>query len=64
MTRPSTGPGLLHKLEAEMLAIAGSRLVSFETFSNRAATGAQIVWREEGNAVRPVHGGLPDWYYP
>lgn len=52
MTRPSTGPGLLHKLEAEMLAIAGSGLVRFETFSNRAATGAQIVWR--GKATRCV----------
>lgn len=56
-------PGLLHKLEADMLAIADRGFFSYEAFKESAATGAQLLWRMKGNAVLPVHEELPDGSY-
>ena len=56
-------PGLLHKLESDMLAIADRGFFSYEAFKESAATGADLLWRVKANAVLPVHEEFTDGSY-
>ncbi len=56
-------PGLLHKLEADMLVIADRGFFSYAAFRDSLDTGAQLLWRMKGNAVLPVYEELADGSY-
>lgn len=55
-------PGLLHRLEADMLAMADRGFFSYTAWKDSAATGAQLLWRVKANAVLPVIEDLADAY--
>lgn len=56
-------PGLLHRLQPDMLAIADRGFFSYEAFKLSIETGAQQLWRVKGNAVLPVEEEFDDGSY-
>lgn len=56
-------PALLHRLEADMLAMADRGFFSYDAFKDSAATGAQLLWRMKANSVLPVREELADGSY-
>ena len=56
-------PGLLHRLEADMLAMADRGFFSYTAWKDSAGTGAQLLWRVKANAVLPVLEDLADGSY-
>lgn len=56
-------PGLLHKLEADMLVIADRGFFSYTAFKDSVDTGAELLWRIKKIMVLPVHEELPDGSY-
>ncbi|MGY2747494.1 hypothetical protein ACVWZ8_004676 [Arthrobacter sp. UYCu723] len=53
-------PGLLHRLEKDMLAMAGRGFFSYTAWKDSAGTGAALLWRVKANAVLPVLEELGD----
>lgn len=56
-------PGLLHRLEEGMLAMADRGFFSYTAWKDSAGTGAQLLWRVKANAVLPVLEDLADGSY-
>ncbi|WP_427005695.1 IS4 family transposase [Pseudarthrobacter sp. H2] len=56
-------PGLLHRLEADMLAMADRGFFSYTAWKDSSGTGAQLLWRVKANAVLPVLEDLADGSY-
>lgn len=56
-------PGLLHKLEPDMLVIADRGFFSYATFKDSLDTGADLLRQMKGNVVLPVHRELADGSY-
>lgn len=56
-------PGLLHRLQPGMLAIADRGFFSYEVFKLSIETGAEQLWRMKCNAVLPVHEEFADGSY-
>ncbi len=56
-------PGMLHRLEADMLAMADRGFFSYTAWKDSAGTGAQLLWRVKANAVLPVLEDLADGSY-
>ena len=56
-------PGLLHRLDKDMLAMADRGFFSYTAWTDSAATGAQLLWRVKANAVLPVLEDLADGSY-
>lgn len=56
-------PGLLHRLDKDMLAMADRGFFSYTAWKDSAATGAQLLWRVKANAVLPVLEDLDDGSY-
>ncbi|WP_427004936.1 IS4 family transposase [Pseudarthrobacter sp. H2] len=56
-------PGLLHRLEADMLAMSDRGFFSYTAWKDSSGTGAQLLWRVKANAVLPVLEDLADGSY-
>lgn len=56
-------PGLLHRLDKDMLAMADRGFFSYTAWKDSSGTGAALLWRVKANAVLPVLEELGDGSY-
>ncbi|MGY4544474.1 hypothetical protein ACVWY0_004419 [Arthrobacter sp. UYNi723] len=56
-------PGLLHRLEEDMLAMADRGFFSYTAWKDRAGIGAALLWRVKANAVLLVLEEVEDGSY-